>query len=472
MALGFAKLKEEWVLRGWADIPWSLVNWKEGSIYRLTQESFYVAQSCDGETDFDSPVFLPRHIQILNRFISEGIAEKCRPGEMPAPAQKYRKAENELIRGIQWSVTGHCNLNCRHCYMEAPSLDQEKFPFEDILGLLSKFENANITQVSLTGGEPFIRRDLPELIRLLSEKKIRLADIYTNGTLVSDQMLKGLKDLEFKPVFRISFDGCGSHDLMRGTPGVEGKVLDAIHRIRSAGFEVAVTTCLDKTNLHSLMKTYEKMKSLDLYAWGVGRPQPVGCGRGMTTGLSLQEMVEPCRQLLERWFADGRPFMIGLEAFYSGPKAGTVNGVPTVSPDFSTEDYACESCRQWPYLAPDGTLMPCISYGDTAWAGVLPNLLDLEFADAWNDPHLRFLMDIKRWQVLAKNPECAHCHLLEQCRTGCRSSALMGNSDLWAKDPIACQLWQGGYKQYFAEKAAACEQAFRYQVLGKGGQQL
>ena len=96
----FARLKEEWLLRGWTDIPWTLVNWRNGNYYRLEQNDFFVARSCDGATDFSSPVFLPSHIALLDRFIAQGIAEECRAGEKPAPAQEYRKARNSFVKGI------------------------------------------------------------------------------------------------------------------------------------------------------------------------------------------------------------------------------------------------------------------------------------------------------------------------------------------------------------------------------------
>jgi len=68
-----ARLKQEWLLRGWADVPWALVNWRNGDFRELSRDGFYVAQSCDGETDFDSMAFLPRHREILNKYIDAGI---------------------------------------------------------------------------------------------------------------------------------------------------------------------------------------------------------------------------------------------------------------------------------------------------------------------------------------------------------------------------------------------------------------
>lgn len=459
MASCYAKLKGEWLLRGWTDVPWSLVNWRNGDYRLLEKDGFHVAQSCDGQTDFGSMAFLPRHIAWLNRFITAGIAEECQAGEPLEPVQKYRQAANPVIRGIQWAVTGRCNLRCRHCYMDAPAGQHGELSFSDMKRLISQFEEANISAVSLTGGEPFLREDLFDLIRLLAEKRIHLADIYSNGTLISDAWLKDLKDLGVRPVFRISFDGCGAHDRMRGMPGVEPLVLSAIHRIRAAGFDVAVTTSVDKTNVESLAATYERMKEFDLYAWGVARPQPVGCGRGLATGLSLEEMAGVCERLLRRWIEDGRPFMIGLEAFYSGAKGGAVNRAVPAPGNPTPDSYACPSCRQWPYLAPDGKILPCIGYTDTDWVDRLPNLLEIGLSGAWNDPALRSLLDIKKGDVLARNVECAGCEMFSQCGTGCRASALAGGGALLSKDPMACELWKGGFKRRFAEIADARERA-------------
>jgi len=453
MAPRYVKLNEDWLLRGWTDIPWCLVNWRNGDYYKLRQDAFYVARSCDGQTDFGSLAFLPGHIKLLEKFITTGIAREWDDKEPLEEVQKYRQASTPMIRGILWAVTGRCNLKCRYCYMSAPSRQQAKLSFLDITRLVNQLVEANVTSVSLTGGEPFLREDLLDIIRLLASKKIRLLDIYTNGTLISDSMLKELSTLKVQPMFRISFDGCGTHDLMRGTQGIEGVVLNAIRRIRKAGFDVTVATSLDKTNIDSLMATYEQMKKLDLYAWGVARPQPVGCGRGVTTGLSLKEMADVCELLLHRWLEDGQPFIIGLEAFYSGSKFGAEDCDFLASKNFSLEGYACSSCRQWPYLAPDGQLLPCISYVDTDFTDSLPNLLENELPVAWNNRVLRSLLDIKKSDVIAQNNECATCKMLNDCKTGCRTSALIGSGNLLSKDIMACELWKGGYKRHFSEMA-------------------
>lgn len=450
----YARLKKEWVLRGWSDGQRSVVNWKNGDEYQLGKEGFYVARWCDGKTDFSSMAFLPRHIALLNKFFELGIAEECNAGARLESGQEFRKAANPKISGIHWAVTGRCNLNCRHCYMDAPSGQYGEPTFRDTINLVNQFEEANILSVSLTGGEPFWREDLFDIIDLLNQKRIRLTDILTNGTLITNEKLMILKALMAQPIFRISFDGCGAHDRIRGAVGMESLVINTIRRIRAADFEVSVTTSVDQTNSHCMIKTYELMKELDIYAWGIGRPNNVGCWRGAKMVLPLEEMAELCESLMCRWIEDGRPFTIGLEAFYSCGKDGnTGRGINALESN-SQDDYVCQSCREWPYLSPDGILLPCIGYCETDVVERMPNLLEIGLPDAWSEASfLRSLLDQKKSDVLARNPECAACEMLENCGGGCRACALVETGDILSKDPTACELFKNGYKRRFEEIA-------------------
>ena len=230
MSETYARLKDGWMLRGWSNMPRTLVNWTNGEQRELKDLGFYVAESCDGQTDFESFAFLPKHRGMLDLLIAQGIAERCREGSSIESWQQYRKAENPRLTGIHWSVTGKCNLDCRHCYMEAPAGRYGQLPFEAMAGLVAQFERANVLEVSLTGGEPFLRRDLMDLIRLLAQKKIRLSQIFSNGMLITDRHLEEIHRIGFRPGFQISLDGVGTHDRMRGLEGSEQGAIDAIRR--------------------------------------------------------------------------------------------------------------------------------------------------------------------------------------------------------------------------------------------------
>ncbi len=117
--------------------------------------------------------------------------------------------------------------------MEAPSGRYGELPFTAMAGLVGQFERANVVQVSLTGGEPFLRKDILEIVALLVAKRIYVNRIFSNGLLITDRHLEAIRQLGVVPVFQISFDGVGAHDQMRGVEGTEPKAIDAIRRVRA-----------------------------------------------------------------------------------------------------------------------------------------------------------------------------------------------------------------------------------------------
>ncbi|MHB1420156.1 MAG: radical SAM protein [Bacillota bacterium] len=451
MAGRYAKLKKDWLLRGWTDASMTVANWVNGDVRILNKKGFYVAESCDGSTDFKSLAFLPEHEFLLDELIKEGIAEACQNGDLVDPCQQYRLANNPRLIGIHWCVTGFCNLNCRHCYMESPSGRYGELTFNDMVRLIEQFEQANVLQISLTGGEPFIRKDILDIIALLAKKKIWLGQIYSNGLLITEEHLIGIKHFGFSPSFQISFDVIGAHDQMRGSRGTEQIVIDTIQKLRASGFSVVVATSIDKANIGGLADTYELMKKLDIQLWRIAAPQESGNWRGSTTVLSLKEEAELNLYLLNRWLKDGRPINIHLSSFYRGDSGSKQSVQVQDSPNYTPDSYDCGTCREQPNLLPDGTLLPCPGYVDSSLQRQMPNLLQKNLSRVWTESYLREIVDIKKKDLLVRNPECAVCEFFKECGIGCRALALTKTGDLMAKDPLSCEMWKKGYKKWFKE---------------------
>ena len=100
------------------------------------------------------------------------------------------------LQNLRLSVTDRCNLRCAYCMPEEEYawLPQEHLlTFEEISALVDRFAKLGVTKVRLTGGEPLLRRDLPELVRMLADKPT-IADlaITTNGVLL-DQHAHALR---------------------------------------------------------------------------------------------------------------------------------------------------------------------------------------------------------------------------------------------------------------------------------------
>ena len=106
-------------------------------------------------------------------------------------------------------VTSNCNLHCSFCFADSfsgkgkdPSIEQIKFIYESI------FKSSGLCNIQLSGGEPTLRDDLPDIIRIGIEKGFKFIQINTNGIRISEDehYLKKLKQAGLSSIF-LQFDG-------------------------------------------------------------------------------------------------------------------------------------------------------------------------------------------------------------------------------------------------------------------------
>jgi GTP 3',8-cyclase len=95
------------------------------------------------------------------------------------------------LKNLRLSVTDRCNLRCSYCMPEAEYVwlpRQDLLQFEEMSALVDVFTDAGVDKIRLTGGEPLLRRDLPDLVRMLARKPaIRDLALTTNGVALADQ---------------------------------------------------------------------------------------------------------------------------------------------------------------------------------------------------------------------------------------------------------------------------------------------
>ena len=143
------------------------------------------------------------------------------------------------LRNLRVSVTDRCNLRCQYCMPEEEYVwlpRDEILHFEEIARLVDVFIELGVDKVRLTGGEPLLRRDLPELIRLLSDKPaLRDLALTTNGVLLAEQAT-ALKDagLHRITVSLDTLDPTRFAALTRRTTHV--RVLEGIAAVPQGGF--------------------------------------------------------------------------------------------------------------------------------------------------------------------------------------------------------------------------------------------
>ena len=109
-----------------------------------------------------------------------------------------RKAKLAIAKGlltkrspiyVQYAITGACNLNCRMCRSSESREKERTLSLSEIEELTVILEKLKVGIVVLTGGEPFLRDDLPEIIRKFVDRGITVR-LQTNGLLATEEKIK------------------------------------------------------------------------------------------------------------------------------------------------------------------------------------------------------------------------------------------------------------------------------------------
>ncbi|OGP90259.1 MAG: SynChlorMet cassette radical SAM/SPASM protein ScmE [Deltaproteobacteria bacterium RBG_16_48_10] len=133
-------------------------------------------------------------------------------------------------RSVDLSITHHCNLRCKYCshFTSAGDVNQD-LPREEWIRFLGELNDCAVMEVCLSGGEPFLRRDLRDLIKAIIRNRMRFR-ILSNGTLITDEMASFLASTRRCNGVQVSIDGSipTTHDACRG----EGNFLKAIQGIQ------------------------------------------------------------------------------------------------------------------------------------------------------------------------------------------------------------------------------------------------
>ncbi|MBO4697698.1 MAG: radical SAM protein [Lachnospiraceae bacterium] len=450
----YARLRHLWALRQFSDGRLMLMNRKYPMQDYPDEQEAYVLRNCDGNSDFDSLAFLPVHRNILRGLMEKGIVEECSFGETNEPGQMFRIIPSPLLTEIHWAITGYCNMKCPHCFMEAPEGRYGQVSLEQARELIDQFYEAGVLRVSITGGEPLIHPHFREIVKAITEKGMIVNLIVTNGVLIDDDLIDFLKECGHWPEFQISLDGIGTHDLMRGTEGLEESVLRGIQKVIERDHELSVCTLFTKKNRYTAAATYEWLKNRGIKEWLVSRPQKMGAWQGGEDALTTEEIAELCLDLKRRWEADGRPITIGLEKFFNGNAHEPIYSRETID-CYSPESFECPTTQWKIFLLPDGTLLPCTGYTGSFLMEEMPNLYRDRLSEIWKDSALRHFVCRRKKDRLKHIPECSACEHFEKCGAGCGAYAMTENGSPDRPDPFMCALYKYGWRDRFLNSGTA-----------------
>ncbi len=174
-----------------------------------------------------------------------------------------------------WELSLRCNLSCLHCGSRAGKPRPDELSLAELLKLADELAELGCRFVTLGGGEPLLRRDWPLLAQRLVEHGIKVGMI-SNGLEWTDQTAHTAKVVGLESV-AFSLDGFeASHDYLRHSKGLFGKVLGAFAVARKHGLVVsAVTTVYDK-NKGELEALRELLAEHGVERWQIQLGTPTG----------------------------------------------------------------------------------------------------------------------------------------------------------------------------------------------------
>jgi MoaA/NifB/PqqE/SkfB family radical SAM enzyme len=163
-----------------------------------------------------------------------------RPEDAPEVALRH-------LDTLWFQVAGTvCNLRCSHCFISCAP-DNHSFGFLDLETVMAWVEEARewgVKEYYLTGGEPFMNRDLPAMIEEILQ--VAPVSVLTNGTLFRDRDLERLaaadRDSVYSLEIRVSIDGPTpeTNDAVRGE-GTFERAMDGVRKLLDHGFLPIVT---------------------------------------------------------------------------------------------------------------------------------------------------------------------------------------------------------------------------------------
>jgi len=184
---------------------------------------------------------------------------------------------------VIWEVTRACQLVCTHCRADAirtrNPLELSTDEGRTLLDDLASFGTPR-PLVVLTGGDPFERPDLPELVAHGTKIGLSMALSPSVTDRLTRPVLAELHDAGAKAI-SLSLDGAtaGTHDSFRGVEGVFAATLDAACMARDIGYRLQINTTVTRGTVHELPRILKTVIDLGASLWSVFFLVPTGRGK-------------------------------------------------------------------------------------------------------------------------------------------------------------------------------------------------
>ncbi|OHX10820.1 GDL motif peptide-associated radical SAM/SPASM maturase [Chromobacterium sphagni] len=324
---------------------------------------------------------------------------------------------------VVWEITLACDLKCLHCGSRAGHRRPSELNTAECLQVIDSLAALGTREITLIGGEAYLRKDWTQLIRAIRDHGMYCA-VQTGGRNLNAARLQQAVDAGLNGV-GVSLDGLPPlHDKVRNVPGSFDKAVDALRRAKAAGLAVSVNTQIGAATMPDLPELMDRIIELGATHWQIQLTVAMGNAVDNDQLLLQPYQLLDLMPLLARLYKEGLErgllMNVGNNIGYYGPYEHIWRGFG----DERVHWAGCAAGQTVMALEADGTVKGCPSLATVGFSG--GNVRDMTLDDIWHHSEgmhfgrLRSVEDL--WGY------CRTCYYNDVCRGGCTwtSHSLLG----------------------------------------------
>jgi nif11-class peptide radical SAM maturase 3 len=323
-----------------------------------------------------------------------------------------------------WEITLKCNLACSHCGSRAGNARTQELSTEEALDLIQQMAEVGIKEVTLIGGEAFLRPDWLEIAQAITEAGM-LCGMTTGGYGISLETAGKMKAKGIRTV-SVSIDGLEeTHDRLRGKKGSWKYAFKTMSHLREVGIIFGCNTQINRLSAPEFPRIYECIRDAGARAWQIQLTVPMGNAADHANILlqpyELLDIYPMIARVVRRAYQEGVQVQAGNNIGYYGPYERLLRGRGNEH-EFSFWQ-GCSAGLSTLGIEADGAIKGCPSLPTTAYTG--GNIRDVSLRSIIeNTDNLQFNLGAGTplgtqhlWGF------CKTCEFAELCRGGCSWTA-------------------------------------------------
>lgn len=324
---------------------------------------------------------------------------------------------------VVWELTLACDLACNHCGSRAGSRRPDELNTAEALDVVAALARLGAREVTLIGGEAYLRRDWIEIIRAITEAGMTCT-LQSGARNLTEKRVAAAAEAGLKAA-GVSIDGLEDlHDELRGVSGSFAAATAALGRLRRHGIVPSVNTQISAPVVPQLRDLFRHIVSIGAQNWQV--QLTVAMGRAadnhelLLQPYQLGEVMPLLAELFEEGLRHGLLLQPGNNIGFFGPHESKLRG----NGDPGVHFIGCSAGRTGMGIESNGVIKGCPSLPTASYTG--GNVRDLTLEDIWeNAPELAFARSPRRDELWGF---CGTCYYADVCAGGCTwtSHSLLG----------------------------------------------